>query len=157
VSESAKEDRLGKLRLCLQCAVCTGSCPVARVIDGYNPREIILRCLLYGEDKAVTDADTVWSCLTCHTCEERCPHGISVGDLLIEIMNRAAAEGRLPAAIRQTIANIARTGRAVPVSARCERLRKNLGLEPLRACDTDAVQELFRKCGVDKMLEPKCE
>ena len=155
--ESSKKNGFGDLRRCLQCAICTGSCPAARVIEGYNPRKIILRHLLNGEEKEAVDSDLIWCCTTCHACEERCPHGISVGGLLLQIMNDAARRGRLPEAIRQTVLSIARTGRAIPVTPRSERIRCELGLEPLRSCNTAEVRELLRKCGLAAMLEAKCE
>lgn len=157
MSESSRKNGFGDLRRCLQCAICTGSCPAARVIEGYNPRAIILRRLLHDDQPPSGDADLLWCCTTCHTCEERCPHGISVGGLLIEIMNEAARRGRLPDAIRQTLATLARTGRAIPTTPRVERMRKELGLPPLRDCNTEKVRELLRRCGVDAMLEAKCE
>jgi heterodisulfide reductase subunit C len=147
------KSKFGDLTRCLQCAVCTGSCPAARVIEGYNPREIILRYLLYGEETEIVESDMIWCCTTCHTCEERCPHGISVGALLLEIMNHAAQRGRLPDGVRQTIASIAETGRAVQVTSRAERVRDELGLEPIRNCNTEDIRALLHECGVDTMLE----
>ena len=141
------------LSACLQCAICTGSCPTARVIDGYNPREIILRYLLYGEEKEIVDSDLIWCCTTCHTCEERCPHGISVSELLILIMNHAAEQGNLPEAIRQAISSIAETGRVIQGTSRSERARSELGLDPIPECDTTEIRELLRACGVEQMLE----
>lgn len=140
---------------CLQCAICTGSCPAARVIEGYNPRETILRYLMYGEEDEVLASELIWCCTTCHTCEERCPHGISVSELLLEAMNRAAARGHLPEAIRQTITSIAQTGRALAATPRTEKLRTELGLGPLPECNTASVQALMQACGVDKMMDIK--
>ena len=37
-----------ELYKCLQCAICTGSCPVSRVIEGFNPREMVLKYVLNG-------------------------------------------------------------------------------------------------------------
>jgi len=146
--EHAAAGDLGALSSCLQCAICTGSCPVARVVDGYNPREIILKYLLYGDGEDIVAADLLWCCTTCHTCEERCPHGIGVADLLVTIMNRAAARGNLPDAIRQAVSCIAATGRAVRPTPGAERRRRELGLDPLPECKTAEIRELLRACGV---------
>jgi len=139
---------LSVLSACLQCAICTGSCPAARVIDGYNPREIILKYLLYGEAEDIAESDLIWCCTTCHTCEERCPHGISVAELLVTIMNHAAERGNLPQAIRQAVSCIAETGRAITPTLRSKRTRSELGLDPIPECDSSEIRELLRACGV---------
>ena len=46
---------------CLQCAVCTGSCPSAQVVEGFNPRELILRYMLYGEQEEVLADEKLWA------------------------------------------------------------------------------------------------
>jgi len=153
--EKADSIDLSALSSCLQCAICTGSCPVARVIDGYNPREIILKYLLYGEAEDIVDSDLIWCCTTCHTCEERCPHGISVSELLVRIMNHAAERGNLPDAIRQAVSCIAGTGRAVRPTSRSQRTRRELGLDPIPECNTSEIRELLRACGVEHFGEAK--
>ena len=41
-----------RIRTCLQCATCSGACPVAQVTNGrYNPRRLILDALLGLKDK----------------------------------------------------------------------------------------------------------
>lgn len=157
MSDHTNGSDFGDLRKCLQCAVCTGSCPTARVVQGYNPREIVLRHLMNGDEPTEAELELVWCCATCRTCEERCPHGIRVGEAILRIMNRAAVAGRLPEAVRQSLSTLSKTGRAIPATARVERLRSDLGLKPLAACDTAKVQALLRKCGVEEMLEAKCE
>jgi heterodisulfide reductase subunit C len=34
----------------------------------------------------------LWSCLTCYQCQEHCPQGVKVTDLLYELKNQAARE-----------------------------------------------------------------
>jgi heterodisulfide reductase subunit C len=47
---------------CLDCGVCTGSCPVARVHPDFSPRLIVEQSLIGLEE--ITDRE-IWSCLTC--------------------------------------------------------------------------------------------
>ena len=155
MSEPSHTTGVGDLTHCLQCAVCTGSCPAARVIEGYNPRQILLRHLFQGTEPEAVESDLIWCCTTCHVCEERCPHGISVGELLLRLMNAAAQRGHLPDAIRQTILSVATTGRAIPATPRSERMRAELGLAPLRNCNTAEIRGLLHECGLGNLLDAK--
>ena len=75
---------------CLDCGVCTGSCPVARVFPDFSPRQIIERSLYELED--VSD-DTIWNCLTCAQCSVRCPAGIDFPEFVRLVRDEARAQG----------------------------------------------------------------
>ena len=152
MSEPAHIHGAGDLTRCLQCAICTGSCPAARVIEGYNPRRMLLRHLSEGGELDAAERDMIWYCTTCHACEERCPHGISVSELLLKLMNSAAQQGHVPDAIRQTVLSIATTGRAIASTPRAERMRAELGLAPLRNCNTAEIRGLLHECGLGNIL-----
>lgn len=65
-----------RVSLCQDCGICTGSCPVSRVLPSFSPRQMIGRLILSAdldmEEEALSEED-VWSCLTCARCLERCP------------------------------------------------------------------------------------
>lgn len=75
---------------CLDCGVCTGSCPVARVFSDFSPRQIIERSLYGLED--VSD-NTIWNCLTCAQCSVRCPANIDFPEFIRLIRGEAHAAG----------------------------------------------------------------
>lgn len=138
---------------CLQCAICTGSCPVARVIEGFNPREIILRYMLYGEQEEVLADEKLWCCTTCHACQERCPHEITISGLLTHIMNLAARGGNLPRPLKENIKLMAETGWSVRATSHSDRIREQLGLKPLKRPDTAEIRSILRETGLDEILE----
>ena len=140
---------------CLQCAVCTGSCPTARVIDSYSPREIILQYMLYGEHDEVLDMETLWCCTTCHACQERCPHEICISGLLTHIMNLAAKRGNLPDALRDQVALMAETGWSIQATSRSDRIREEIGLAPLKKPDAEGIRQILSEAGLDEILELK--
>ena len=70
--KNSKEDGVLK---CVQCGMCTSTCPAARHSD-YNPRDIIERVL--EGDEAIIDDDNIWNCFYCYTCHSVCPVGNSV-------------------------------------------------------------------------------
>jgi heterodisulfide reductase subunit D len=75
---------------CLDCGVCTSSCPVARVFPDFSPRRIIERAL-YG--LASPDDETIWDCLTCSQCSVRCPANIDFPDFIRKMRGEACARG----------------------------------------------------------------
>ncbi len=61
-----------KAYYCLECGICTGSCPISRFDSGYSPRLMVENALLEPPEKTIWDKG-VWSCLTCRACSSRCP------------------------------------------------------------------------------------
>ena len=138
---------------CLQCAICTGSCPAAQVIEGFNPREIILRYMLYGEQEEVLADEKLWCCTTCHACQERCPHEITISGLLTHIMNLAAKRGNLPRPLKENIELMARTGWSVRATSHSDRIRAQLGLKPLKRPDAAEIRSILCEAGLAEILE----
>jgi len=138
---------------CLQCAVCTGSCPSAQVVQGFNPREIILRYMLYGEQEEVLRDENLWACTTCHACQERCPHEITITGLLTHIMNLAARRGNLPRNLRETILLMAKTGWSVRANPHSDKVREQLGLKPLKRPNSEEIRMILREAGLGEILE----
>jgi heterodisulfide reductase subunit C len=138
---------------CLQCAVCTGSCPSAQVIEGFNPREIILRYMLYGEQEEVLADRKLWCCTTCHACQERCPHEITISGLLTHIMNLAARRGNLPEPLRENIRLMAETGWSVRATSHSDRVRRELGLRPLKRPNVKEIRSILEEAGLAEILE----
>ena len=138
---------------CLQCAVCTGSCPAAQVVDGFNPREIILRYMLYGEQEEVLADEKLWCCTTCHACQERCPHEITISGLLTHIMNLAARRGNLPRPLKENIKLMAETGWSVRATSHSDRIREQLGLKPLKRPDSAEIRSILCEAGLEEILD----
>lgn len=70
--KNSKDDGVLK---CVQCGMCTSTCPAARHSD-YNPRDIIERVL--EGDLSILEDDLIWNCFYCYTCHSVCPVGNSV-------------------------------------------------------------------------------
>jgi heterodisulfide reductase subunit C len=70
--KNSKEEGVLK---CVQCGMCTSTCPAARHSD-YNPRDIIER-VLSGDESILSD-ENIWNCFYCYTCHSVCPVGNSV-------------------------------------------------------------------------------
>ncbi len=102
-----------KLEGCIQCGVCSGSCPSVEAMD-LTPRQIIHLLRLGREDEALS-ANTAWFCAVCYSCAVRCPAGIEITDIMAVLRNRAiqkgVAEPQGLRASRAFVGQIARYGR----------------------------------------------
>ena len=64
-----------KTYYCLECGKCTSVCPVARYDPAFSPRQMIENALLGFGNELLFDKE-LFSCLTCYTCQQKCPSDI---------------------------------------------------------------------------------
>ena len=84
-----------KFRACLQCGVCSASCPMGEVMQ-FPPRKAV-KLLLDGGIDQVVSSNTPWLCVSCHTCSARCPSGLPITDGLFPSLRAAVmATGKIP-------------------------------------------------------------
>jgi heterodisulfide reductase subunit C len=81
-----------KIKACLQCATCTGSCPLSYAMD-ITPRQLIA-LFRAGDIEDILKSRTIWICASCYTCQARCPAGIKVTDI-IYALKRTAMERKI--------------------------------------------------------------
>ena len=67
-------------RACEQCGCCSSACPITGV-DGFNVRRII-RHIELDLINEIAETPFPWSCTTCGRCEEVCPNGIAILDII---------------------------------------------------------------------------
>ena len=65
---------------CMQCGMCTGSCPMIEQFD-IAPRRII-RMAQCGLEENVTQYKTFWTCASCYNCSVNCPRGIDIAKVM---------------------------------------------------------------------------
>ena len=80
-----------KLSLCMQCGVCSGSCPIGTQMD-YGPRKLFMM-IRAGMKEAVMTANTMWHCTSCYRCVVRCPRGVPVTYILQDLASKAVEMG----------------------------------------------------------------
>ncbi len=84
----------GSYSYCFACENCTTVCPV---VENYeNPQEVldllphqIMRSVGLGLKDLAMGSRMLWDCLTCYQCQEHCPQGVKVTDILFELKNLA--------------------------------------------------------------------
>lgn len=83
-----------KLGLCMQCGVCSGSCPIGVQMD-YGPRKLFMM-IRAGMKEDVMTANTQWNCTSCYRCVVRCPRGVPVTYILQDLAAKSAELGYVP-------------------------------------------------------------
>lgn len=79
-----------RLRTCLQCGTCSGSCPNGPDMD-YTPRALF-NMISAGMKEAVLSANTMWYCVSCYYCTVRCPQQIPITDIMYTLKQMAIRE-----------------------------------------------------------------
>ncbi len=94
---------------CMECGVCTGSCPISQERSQFSPRQMIKRTLVEVEDDILQSKD-IWACLSCSRCSDRCPVGIDFPAFIRSYREKALEVANQPSeshqGIFQTLTNI---------------------------------------------------
>ena len=80
---------------CMECGLCTGSCPVSRELATFSPRQIIKRSVLDPEGELVRSRE-IWACLSCASCSARCPAEIDFPEFIKSLRQQARRSDNLP-------------------------------------------------------------
>lgn len=79
---------------CYNCSTCTNSCPVVAAYErpveslGLLPHQIMHAAGLGLKDLSL-NCGMLWYCLGCYNCQEHCPQGVRVTDVIYELKNIA--------------------------------------------------------------------
>jgi len=82
-----------RIKRCIQCGTCTGSCPVSHAMD-ISPRQLIA-LFRAGEIETIMKSRSIWICASCYACTTRCPAGIRITDI-VYALKRTAMEKTYP-------------------------------------------------------------
>jgi len=82
------------LRQCIQCGLCSATCPLSLYMD-YTPRRLI-NLAREGFKKEVLSSFTIWLCASCYACRAECPKQIKVTDIMYTLKRRAIQENAFP-------------------------------------------------------------
>ena len=68
------------LLACYQCGKCSAGCPMTSPMD-ILPSQVI-RMAQLGMTDPLIESRTIWSCVSCMTCNSRCPKGINIAEII---------------------------------------------------------------------------
>lgn len=81
-----------RIRDCIQCGTCSGSCPVSWAMEE-TPRQIFAM-IRAGMKESILDTLTIWTCASCYQCASRCPQEIKITDIMYALKRMAIRENR---------------------------------------------------------------
>ena len=76
---------------CMRCGKCSGTCPSYDEME-YHPHEFVYM-VEKGDVEKLLKSESVYKCLTCFACVERCPRGVEPAKV-IEAVRLEAIRGQ---------------------------------------------------------------
>lgn len=140
---------------CFACGKCTAGCPVADIEPKYNPRRIMRMIVLGMKDAALTDAFTEL-CSNCYMCQERCPQGVSVTQIIRILKLMAVERGLIHPSFKLQAQMLRKTGRLYELEEFDNKKRAKMGLPEL-AITCDDVEVMYKKGKIDDKLAGKTQ
>ena len=67
-------------RKCMKCGKCSGTCPNYDAME-YHPHQFV-SMVEKGQIEKLMNSDSIFMCLSCMACVERCPRGVEPGKLV---------------------------------------------------------------------------
>ncbi|MCL2753604.1 MAG: 4Fe-4S dicluster domain-containing protein [Defluviitaleaceae bacterium] len=65
---------------CMKCGRCSAACPTAKDMD-IMPHQFISH-LARGDVSTLLNSNSLWQCLSCFACVQRCPRGVMPANLI---------------------------------------------------------------------------
>jgi len=75
------------VKMCMQCGVCSGSCPLGDAWE-HPPQEIFMM-IRAGKRDEVLRSDSMWMCTSCYNCIVRCPRELPITHIMHGLANYA--------------------------------------------------------------------
>lgn len=67
-------------RKCMKCGKCSGTCPAFHEMD-IHPHQFV-SMVEKGDIQSLMKSKSLWTCLSCFACVERCPRGVEPAKLI---------------------------------------------------------------------------
>ena len=82
------------VKMCMQCGVCSGSCPLGDAWD-HPPQELFMM-IRAGKRDEVLQSTSMWMCTSCYNCIVRCPRELPITHIMHGLAHYATRLGIEP-------------------------------------------------------------
>ncbi|MBF0220260.1 MAG: 4Fe-4S dicluster domain-containing protein [Gammaproteobacteria bacterium] len=82
------------VKMCMQCGVCSGSCPMQNHWD-HPPQELFMMIRANKREEVLTSS-SMWMCTSCYNCIARCPRGLPITHIMHGLATYAKRLGKVP-------------------------------------------------------------
>jgi quinone-modifying oxidoreductase subunit QmoC len=82
------------VKMCMQCGVCSGSCPLGPYWD-HPPQELFMM-IRAGKRDEVLQSSSMWMCTSCYNCIVRCPRELPITHIMHGLAHYAKRLGIAP-------------------------------------------------------------
>jgi len=84
------------VKMCMQCGVCSGSCPTNFHPGWDHPPQEIFMMIRAGKREEVLESNSMWQCVSCYNCYVRCPRKVPITHIMHGIAEYAYRIGKAP-------------------------------------------------------------
>ncbi len=84
------------VKMCMQCGVCSGSCPVNFHPGWEHPPQEIFMMIRAGKREEVLTSPSMWMCTSCYNCIVRCPRKLPITHIMHGLAEYAYELGLAP-------------------------------------------------------------
>ena len=81
------------LKMCMQCGVCSGSCPLGK--HWAHPPQELFMMVRAGKREEVLTSDSMWMCTSCYNCIVRCPREVPITHVVHGLATYAKRLGKV--------------------------------------------------------------
>ena len=79
------------VKMCMQCGVCSGSCPLGPHWD-HPPQELFMM-IRANKREEVLESSSMWMCTSCYNCIVRCPRGLPITHIMHGLATMPSGSG----------------------------------------------------------------
>ncbi|NLJ71415.1 MAG: heterodisulfide reductase subunit C [Syntrophomonadaceae bacterium] len=88
------------LNTCLECGKCSGGCSNTHIFD-ITARQVV-KLIKMGEVDSLLKMDSLWTCVSCQLCVDRCPASIDIPRIM-DYLREVAYKNQIPATREQVL------------------------------------------------------
>jgi quinone-modifying oxidoreductase subunit QmoC len=97
LKEIEEQAEMGEwVKMCMQCGVCSGSCPTNFHGGWEHPPQEIFMMIRAGKREEVLGSQSMWMCTSCYNCYVRCPRKLPITHIMHGIAEYAYRLGLAP-------------------------------------------------------------